>query len=704
MYNAYRNEAAVKAANHDDIIRDDLFFADLANTDPEALRDLWRERRWAVHRNKVPFNPLSGLNAKSNDPNTCVLFSDACAALDEYDGVEYLLGNGICAIDLDHCIDPETGKIDEAAYQIVEMLDSYAEVSPSGTGIHILIKGDMPFTGRQGSRDADLQIEMYSAFRFITITGDVINDKPIAERTEEIKDLADRYFPAKEIYKGSSSASGSFDLDNKQKMVRSALNDIDPVDCDYLKWLRIGVGTLEAGCGPEVWDEWSSGDPDRYKPGECAKKWRSFKEKGQNSNGIGIIIELAKANGWEPGDAFDEDDKEEYFRKKGLQELQDMHLPPVSDVSAESEAISPVDTYETVNSTAVDAASLRDSTVSAEELMDMDIKKPSYIIEDLLPVGGTILAGPPKAGKSLMAMQIATSVSAGTEFLDHKTKKIPVLYLALEDSFARIKDRLIKQGYAKHTDNPPVFRINAPRFDDGLIEMIKERIDIHGKSLIIIDTLQCIRPDDVRGVSEYKQDYPLLTKLSALARERESAILLIHHTRKTEDPNNPFNMINGSVAIQGATDAMMVITRDRQQFKQKRATLLVTGRDMDLNEVEMALMEQNLSWVNSEIEDEKSRRLLFDNDPVITTLRTIMEEIEDDPDIKEKVFTTTAQGLLDEVITRTGECTDLGLKDCTRTVCGYSDLLAEDGILVSKPVKTERVNGVSGWYYRFTLK
>ncbi|MBP3897092.1 MAG: AAA family ATPase, partial [Mogibacterium sp.] len=695
LYNAYSNEAAVKAANYNEVIHDDLFFEGLTATDPEALRELWGDRRWAVHRNKVPFNPLSGLNAKSNDPNKCVLFSDASTALNEYDGVEYLLGNGLCGIDLDHCIDPETGRINEEAYQIVDMLDSYAEISPSGTGIHILIRGDMPFTGRQGSRDADLQIEMYSEYRFLTITGNAVNDKSIAERTEEIKALADQYFPATELNKEHAAASTPIDPDNDQKMILSALDAIDPTDCNYNQWLRIGVATLEAGFEPDIWDEWSSRDPDRYKPGECAKKWSTFKDMGQNSSGIGIIIERAKENGWEPGDAFDEDDKEEYFRKKGLQELRNMNLPPVSDISAESDAAAPVDAYETVNSTAVDAASLRDSTLSAADLMDMDIRKPSYIVEDLIPVGGTILAGPPKAGKSLMAMQIATNVSAGAEFLDHKTEKIPVLYLALEDSFARIKDRLIKQGYAKRTDNPPDFRINAPKFDDGLIEMIKEYIDTHGKSLIIIDTLQRVRPDDVRGVSEYKQDYPLLTDLSALARERESAILLIHHTRKTEDPNNPFNMINGSVAIQGATDAMMVITRDKQQFQQKRATLHVTGRDIGLNEVEMALLEPNLSWVNAEIEDEKSRRLLFDSDPIITTLRTIMEEFEEDPDIEDKIFTTTAQGLLDEVITRTGECTDLGPKECTRIVCGYSDLLAEDGILVSKPVKTERVNGVS---------
>ena len=639
MYNAYSNEAAVKAANHDDIIRDDLFFAGLAEADPEALRELWGDKRWAVHRNKVPFNPLSGLNAKSNAPNTCVGFVDAQIALDEYDGMEYLLGDGVCGIDLDHCIDPETGEINEAAYKIVDMLHSYAEISPSGTGIHILIRGDMPFTGRQGSRDEALQIEMYSEYRFLTITGIAINDKPIAERTKVIQDLADQYFPQTDLDKRNASPSAPVNRDNDQKMIMSALDAIDPVDCDYIQWCAIGVGTLEAGLGPEVWDEWSSRDTDRYKPGECAKKWRTFKDPGQNSSGIGILIELAKANGWEPGDAFDEEDKETYFRQKGLMELKQMNLPPVTDDSARSDTTSPV-------TNVVDASSLSDSTLSAAELINMDIKKPSFIIEDLLPVGGTILAGPPKAGKSLMAMQIATNASAGTEFLEHKTEKVPVLYLALEDSFARIKDRLIKQGYSQDIDNPPDFRINAPKYGDDLRKMITDYIDTHGKSLIIIDTLQRIRPDDIRGVSEYKQDYPLLTDLSAIARERESAILLIHHTRKTEDPNNPFNMINGSVAIQGATDAMMVITRDKQQFQQKRATLHVTGRDIGLNEVEMALLEPNLSWINADVAEEKSRRLLFDNDPVITTLRTIMEEIEDDPDIKKKSSPQQPKGCL----------------------------------------------------------
>ncbi len=629
MYNAYSNEAVVMAANRNEIIRDDLFFAGLAAADPKPLMELWDERRWVNHQKKIPYNPRTGSKARSNDPNTCVYFKEAAAALNEFEGVEYLLGNGVCAIDLDHCINPETGKIDEEAYRIVDMLDSYAEVSPSGTGIHILIKGDMPFTGRQGSRDADLQIEMYSEFRFITITGDAINDKPIGERTAEIKGLADQYFPETEPHKKPASTSAPMDLDNKQKMVRSALNAIDPVDCDYLKWLRIGVGTLEAGCGPDVWDEWSSRDPDRYKPGECEKKWRSFKDKGQNGSGIGIIIELAKENGWEPGDAFDEDDKEEYFKSKALAELKQMsHLNQAIDADPVAKEVRDSNESNKKAAHSADTSNMRDRIISGAKLTQMDLKMPDYFVDKMLPEGATILAGPSKIGKSLLALDLANKVSQGDDFMGRPTKGATVLVYSLEDSWARLKDRLIKQGHV-YTDpeKSPQFAITAPTYYDGLKDKIEEFIQENGRSLIILDTLQLISPPRTGKVNDYDYYYPFLSDISDVARTGHSSIVLIHHTTKTVYENNPFDRILGNTAIQGATDAMIVITCNNKQFKEHKATLHYRGRDVQLDEVEMVFNENNLTWSEAGSAADTSLRDYYDLDPVMITIRTIMEEM-----------------------------------------------------------------------------
>lgn len=705
LYNAYSNEAAVMAANYHDIIHDDLFFAGLTAVNPEALMELWGKRRWAVHRNKIPFNPLFGINAKSNDPHTCVLFSDANAALDEYDGVEYLLGEGVCGIDLDHCID-ETGKVNAEALRIVDMLDSYAELSPSGTGIHILVRGDLPFTGRQGSRDAALQIEMYSEYRFLTITGIAINDKPIADRTKEIKELADQFFPATDISKDQEAGSTPLDPDNDQKMVLSALEAINPSDSDYMQWIRVGVGLKEAGFSADIWDEWSSGDPDRYKPGECQNKWDTFKDPGQNSSGSGIIIELAKENGWKIGDAFDEDEKEEYFRNKALSDLQQMqHLAQTSDTEPVTEADEQDDEKSTPIVHSVDAASMRDGVYTSTELVNMDLRMPDFFVEGLIPEGATVLAGPSKIGKSLLAMDLAQKVSLGEDFMGRPTNAAAAMVYSLEDSWSRLKDRLIKQGHVcTDPSTSPKYSISAPTYYDGLKGRIEQFIQDNGKSLIILDTLQLISPPRPSKVNDYDYYYPFLSDIAQMARENHSSIILIHHTTKAVDENDPFNNILGSRAIQAATDAMIVITRNRKQLQEGKAMLNFTGRDLFTDEFELVFNKDNLTWTEAAVTKENSRRDCYDLDPVMITIRNIMEEIEADDNLIDKEYIVTMSDLLLEVQNKTNQCHNMTALQCGAVVRKYIDLLEEDGIAVDMPQGNTRAKGgKSARYFKFRL-
>ena len=96
-------------------------------------------------------------------------------------------------VDLDHCRDADTGALEPWAAQIVEELGSYAEVSPSGTGVHIIVSGELlPGRRRRG------QVEMYSEGRYFTMTGVVIPDAPlvVGEASEALADLHARTFDA----------------------------------------------------------------------------------------------------------------------------------------------------------------------------------------------------------------------------------------------------------------------------------------------------------------------------------------------------------------------------------------------------------------------------------------------------------------------------------------------------------------------------
>lgn len=95
-------------------------------------------------------------------------------------------------MDLDGCLDPETGEVEPWALEIVEQLDSYTEISPSGTGLHILVRAGLPEGGNRKG-----QIEMYDRSRFFTVTGRRLEGTShlIEERQTQIKALRARLFP-----------------------------------------------------------------------------------------------------------------------------------------------------------------------------------------------------------------------------------------------------------------------------------------------------------------------------------------------------------------------------------------------------------------------------------------------------------------------------------------------------------------------------
>lgn len=148
---------------------------------PQSLKEA---KRWVCFdATKCPIDPATGQKARPNDPTTWGTLEAAQAAVGRYGlrGVGVLLGDGLCGIDIDHCRDPDTGTLSEMAAQIIEQMDSYAEASPSGTGVHILFTGQKP---DGPCRKSSIGLEMYDGGRYFTVTGNVLAARPIAQRTE----------------------------------------------------------------------------------------------------------------------------------------------------------------------------------------------------------------------------------------------------------------------------------------------------------------------------------------------------------------------------------------------------------------------------------------------------------------------------------------------------------------------------------------
>lgn len=178
---------------------------------PHELKALPQWVNWAGiwNENKEKFSkpPMTagGRNASSTAPHTWTTLDKSLAALG-HDGMYIdnageerrvtLDGVGIAGlgrtpytgIDLDHCVDPQTGEITPAALKIVEAFDSYTERSPSGEGIRIFIEAEKPPTW-SANKGGETDIEVYNKGRFLTVTGQRLKSAPrTIERRQEVLD------------------------------------------------------------------------------------------------------------------------------------------------------------------------------------------------------------------------------------------------------------------------------------------------------------------------------------------------------------------------------------------------------------------------------------------------------------------------------------------------------------------------------------
>lgn len=215
---------------------------------------------------------------------------------------------------------------------------------------------------------------------------------------------------------------------------------------------------------------------------------------------------------------------------------------------------------------------------SAHELKERDFAPLQFIVDGLIPLGLTVLAGAPKVGKSWLSLDIALSVARGTAVLDesaHRCTKGAVLYLALEDSERRLRDRT-EQLLGTGSDWPQnlFFETEWPRMDTDGLERLDRWIEAaQGVRLIVIDVFQKFR--SIGSQAGYQQDYRDLTKLHDLARDRQIGIILVHHLRKTGG-SDPFERITGSAGFLGVPDTNIVLDKGRGSTR-----LLVQGRDID---------------------------------------------------------------------------------------------------------------------------
>lgn len=231
-------------------------------------------------------------------------------------------------------------------------------------------------------------------------------------------------------------------------------------------------------------------------------------------------------------------------------------------------------------------------TMSMTELYDTVFQSRPPLIDGLLYPGTYLFVGAPKLGKSFLMAQLAYHISTGTQLWNYTVRKGTVLYLALEDDYRRLQERLYRMFGTDGAENL-FFSVSAGQLGNGLDEQLTRFMQEHPDTkLIIIDTLQKVR--EVGGDNySYANDYEIITRLKKLADSYGITLLLVHHTRK-QKADDTFDMISGTNGLLGAADGAFLLQKEKRTGN--TATLEVSGRDQQDQRLHLKRNESTLAW------------------------------------------------------------------------------------------------------------
>ena len=236
--------------------------------------------------------------------------------------------------------------------------------------------------------------------------------------------------------------------------------------------------------------------------------------------------------------------------------------------------------------------SYRDFTngVDMRALRTKDIPPLKFAIDAILPEGLVLFCGRAKSMKSWTMLLICYHVQNGLTILGRETTQGDCLYLGLEDSERRLKDREKKLGI--DTLTPPYVDVDAPYLGMGLEDSLQKWIDaVENPRLIVIDTLARVKQAmGKRSGTAYDHDNETLRNIQKLAISNGVTIVLVSHLNKAPQ-DYAFDKITGSTGLQGMCDAMWLCERGEHGAQ---STLI--GRGRDIHDFEYSLTWNEETW------------------------------------------------------------------------------------------------------------
>ena len=256
-------------------------------------------------------------------------------------------------------------------------------------------------------------------------------------------------------------------------------------------------------------------------------------------------------------------------------------------------------------------------SLSMNELYDRVFPGKPPVVEDLLYPGVYLFVGAPKVGKSFLMAQLAYHVSMGLPLWGYEVRRGAVLYLALEDDYPRLQERLYRM-FGADSAGGLFLSISAHMLGDGLEKQLDGFAQEHPDTrLIIIDTLQKIREAGDERYS-YASDYEVITKLKRFADASGVCLLLVHHTRK-QQADDRFDKISGTNGLMGAADGAFLFKKERRT--DSAATLDISGRDLQDQRLYLKRDEERLVW---ELERRETELHKEPPDPVLEAVAALV--------------------------------------------------------------------------------
>lgn len=493
-----------------------------------------KDKNGKESKTKVPYNLCTGKRAKSNDKSTFCRYFKAVQAFNEngkYDGLGVGVFNNLIAFDIDHTIN-ERGELSEEAKDIISTLNTYCEKSPSGKGIRLfgLAKNYNYDTETYYIKNGNYEI--YAAgntYKFLTVTGDVIEDKRLADVSKTLPVICKKYMKRKPKEGKKKTATTSPCIRSDAEIIEKARNNNPEFE-------NLFNGNIDAYKSQSEADfslclllcYWCEQDAQKIdsifrQSGLMRKKWDS--KNGNTTYGAKTIENALKA-----------------YRENPAQPAQSggnskVKIPKI---------------------------------VRADELQKRDLPPVYFAVDQVLPKGVSAIASPPKYGKSWLALDLLLSVCRGADFMGFKTTQSACLYCDLETYDSAIQERLnvLEPNGAPHNmcivtmepagENIPLLSINNGLLNQ--LEQIRNSIPEDIK-VICLDIFERVRDEQKRNQTQYSFDYAQVKALSDWGLKNEVAIIILTHTTKFQY-SDPLMNISGSSGILGAVDSAIMMQKD----------------------------------------------------------------------------------------------------------------------------------------------